>query len=59
MASAATLRGFVNERLAAAAEEIFGAFVQCIREYQNEIDRQRRLLDYVCKAEIMSPCIGI
>ena len=43
------LREFVNERLTAAAEEIFGVFQNTIVEYEEEIDRQRRLLEgYSC-----------
>ncbi|XP_037113908.1 RB-associated KRAB zinc finger protein-like isoform X1 [Syngnathus acus] len=43
------LRTFVNERLTAAAEEIFGVFEKTIAAYEEEMDRQRRLLDVVCK----------
>ncbi|XP_023259764.1 zinc finger protein OZF-like [Seriola lalandi dorsalis] len=52
MSSVQYLREFVNERLTAAAEEIFGVFEQTIVEYEEEIDRQRRLLDIVWKPEI-------
>ncbi|XP_042344536.1 zinc finger protein 569-like [Plectropomus leopardus] len=52
MSSVDYLRGFVVERLTAAAEEIFGAFKKTIVEYEEEIDRQRRLLDIVWKPEI-------
>ncbi|XP_049429941.1 uncharacterized protein LOC125887286 [Epinephelus fuscoguttatus] len=54
MCSAESLREFVKERLtaAAAAEEILGAFKRTIVEYEEEIDRQRRLLDIVLKPEI-------
>ncbi|XP_056275232.1 zinc finger protein 235-like [Pseudoliparis swirei] len=45
MSSVENMREFVNERLTAAAEEIFGVFVKTIVEYQEEIDRQRKLLD--------------
>ncbi|XP_070702210.1 transcriptional repressor RHIT-like [Pempheris klunzingeri] len=38
------LREFVNQRLTAAAEEIFGLFERTIAEYEEELDRQRRLL---------------
>lgn len=43
------LREFVNERLTAAAEEIFRVFTNTIVEYEAEINRQRRLLDIVWK----------
>ncbi|XP_061623428.1 zinc finger and SCAN domain-containing protein 22-like [Phyllopteryx taeniolatus] len=43
------LRTFVNERLTAAAEEIFGVFEKTIVAYEEEMDRQRRLLDIACR----------
>ena len=52
MSSVQCLRDFVNERLTAAAEDIFRVFEQTIVEYEEEIDRQRRLLDIVWKPEI-------
>ncbi|XP_038590229.1 zinc finger protein 420-like isoform X5 [Micropterus salmoides] len=52
MSSVGSLREFVNERLTAAAEEIFRVFKNTIVEYEEEIDRQRRLLDIVWKPEI-------
>ncbi|GLD50644.1 zinc finger protein OZF-like protein [Lates japonicus] len=52
MSSVQCLREFVNERLTAAAEEISRVFEQTIVEYEEEIDRQRRLLDIVWKPEI-------
>nr|XP_033480334.1 zinc finger protein 391-like [Epinephelus lanceolatus] len=52
MSSVESLREFVKERLTAAAEEILGVFVRTIVEYEEEIDRQRRLLDIVLKPEI-------
>ncbi|TNN37276.1 hypothetical protein EYF80_052557 [Liparis tanakae] len=52
MVSLEYVREFVNERLTAAAEDIFGVFVKTIVEYQEEIDRQRRLLDIVWKPAI-------
>ncbi|XP_045890119.1 uncharacterized protein LOC123959851 [Micropterus dolomieu] len=45
------LREFVNERLT-AAEEIFGVFRKTVLEYEEVIDRQRRLLDIAWKPEI-------
>uniref|UniRef100_A0A667XSS9 C2H2-type domain-containing protein n=1 Tax=Myripristis murdjan TaxID=586833 RepID=A0A667XSS9_9TELE len=41
------LRSLVQQRLAAAAEEIFGLFERTIAEYEEENRRQRRLLDAV------------
>ena len=52
MSTVQSLRTFVNERLTAAAEEILGVFVKTVFEYEEEIDRQRRLLDVVLKPEI-------
>ncbi|XP_071058532.1 uncharacterized protein [Pseudochaenichthys georgianus] len=52
MSSVEFLREFVNERLSAAAEEIFGVFQKTIVNYEEEIRRQRRLLDVVLKPEI-------
>ncbi|XP_045889760.1 zinc finger protein 100-like isoform X1 [Micropterus dolomieu] len=49
MSSFECLREFVNERLSAAAEEIFGVFKKTIIEYEEEIDRQRRLLVAACR----------
>ncbi|KAI9529960.1 hypothetical protein NQZ68_008199 [Dissostichus eleginoides] len=45
MSAVPSLREFVNERLTAAAEEILGVFERTIFEYEEEIDRQRRLLN--------------
>ncbi|XP_029305147.1 zinc finger protein 37 homolog [Cottoperca gobio] len=52
MSSVECLREFVNKRLNAAAEEIFGVFQEAVVEYEAEIDRQRRLVDVVWKPEI-------
>nr|XP_040044138.1 zinc finger protein 664-like [Gasterosteus aculeatus aculeatus] len=52
MSSVENLREFVNERLSAAAEEIFGVFRRTVVESQEEIDRQRRLLDVFWKPEV-------
>ena len=54
MALLQTLKSLVNERLSAAAEEIFETVGQIVTEYEDEalylkqeIDRQSRLLDMV------------
>ncbi|XP_042277116.1 myb-like protein V [Thunnus maccoyii] len=52
MSSVECLRELMNERLTAAAEEIFRVFQKTIVEYEKEIDRQSRLLDIVWKPEI-------
>ena len=58
MSSVECLRGFINERLTAAAEEIFGVFQKTIVEYEEEIHRQQKLLDVVWKPEIKLHRIG-
>ncbi|XP_056147456.1 zinc finger protein OZF-like [Lampris incognitus] len=45
-------RSFVIERLTAAAEEILGAFESTMEEQEEEIARQRRLLDTVLKPSV-------
>lgn len=45
MSSVDNLREVINERLAAAAEEIFAEFKKTIIRYEEEISHQRRLLD--------------
>nr|XP_020481066.1 zinc finger protein 112-like [Monopterus albus] len=52
MSSVQRLREFVTERLTAAVEEIFGGFEKIIVQYEEEIGRQRRLLDIVWKPEV-------
>ena len=59
MSSSEGLREFVNERLTAAAEEIFRVFNKTVVEYEKEIDRQRRLLDIIWKPEIKLHPIGL
>lgn len=52
ISSVNNLKMFVNERLTAAAEEIFGVFEKTLFVYKEEIVRQRRLLVAVLKPEI-------
>ncbi|XP_037337269.2 uncharacterized protein LOC119224428 [Pungitius pungitius] len=52
MSSVQCLREFVNQRLSAAAEEIFGVFKRTIVEYQEEIERQRGMLDVILRPEV-------
>ncbi|XP_053301413.1 zinc finger and SCAN domain-containing protein 2 isoform X4 [Pleuronectes platessa] len=52
MSSVQYLREFISERLTAAAEEIFTVFEKTIVQYEEEVDRQRRLLETVLKPEI-------
>ncbi|XP_070840652.1 zinc finger protein 771-like [Chaetodon trifascialis] len=44
MSKVQMMRAFVNQRLTAAAEEIFGLFERTIAEYEEEMVRQSRLL---------------
>ncbi|XP_029974660.1 zinc finger protein 771-like [Salarias fasciatus] len=52
MSSVQALREFITERLTAAAGEIFTVFQQTIVQYEEEIDRQRRLLETSWKPKI-------
>ncbi|XP_005801066.2 uncharacterized protein LOC102238297 [Xiphophorus maculatus] len=52
MSSVECLRQFVNERLTAAAQEIFSVFEKTISDYEEEINRQRRLLTIAWKPEV-------
>ncbi|XP_041651001.1 zinc finger protein 300-like [Cheilinus undulatus] len=54
MSSSESLREFITERLTAAAEDIFVVFRRTIVEYEEEIDRQRRLLD-VAQKPLINP----
>ncbi|XP_041849415.1 zinc finger protein 2-like [Melanotaenia boesemani] len=54
MSSVKHLREFISERLTAAAEEIFTEFEKTIVQYEEVIDRQRRLLDTSWKPQIKS-----
>ncbi|XP_047238069.1 zinc finger and SCAN domain-containing protein 2-like [Girardinichthys multiradiatus] len=52
MSSAQSLREFIRERLTAAAEEIFIEVDKTIVHYEEELDRQRRLLEICWKPQI-------
>ncbi|XP_018534070.2 zinc finger protein 32 [Lates calcarifer] len=52
MSTIQTLRAFVNQRLTAAVEEIFVLLETTISNYEEEIDRQRRLLEDVVRSDI-------
>ncbi|XP_031694988.1 zinc finger protein 594-like [Anarrhichthys ocellatus] len=61
MSKVQMLRCLVNQRLTAAAEEIFGVFERTIAEYEEELsrskeenERQRRLLDAVFMPQLRS-----
>ncbi|XP_069379509.1 gastrula zinc finger protein XlCGF26.1-like [Paralichthys olivaceus] len=49
MSTIQSLRQFINERLHTAAEEILGCFEATVAKYEDEIDRQRRLLAVTLK----------
>ncbi|KAM4743787.1 uncharacterized protein FYW61_000039 [Anableps anableps] len=52
MSSVQHLREFISERLTAAAEEIFSVFQRTIVQYEEEMGRQRRLLDITWSPEV-------
>uniref|UniRef100_A0A1A7XC01 C2H2-type domain-containing protein n=1 Tax=Iconisemion striatum TaxID=60296 RepID=A0A1A7XC01_9TELE len=52
MSSVPHLREFIRERLTTAAEEIFTEFEKTIVRYEEEIDRQHRLLEVCWKQQI-------
>ncbi|XP_039665026.1 zinc finger protein OZF-like [Perca fluviatilis] len=59
MSKVKMLRAYVNQRLTAAAEEIFGLFERTIAEYEEELEfslkenhRQQKLLDAVLNPEV-------
>lgn len=58
MSSFDYLKAFVNERLTAAAEEIFGVLKKTIVEYEEEIGRQRKLLEDFWKPGIKLNRLG-
>lgn len=59
MSSVEHLRGFVTERLTAAAEEIFGVFHRTIAAYEAEVERQRGLLKAFSRPEIKLHRLGL
>ncbi|KAK2837907.1 hypothetical protein Q5P01_015119 [Channa striata] len=52
MNSMESLRKFIDERLTSAAEEIIGVLEQTLSAYEEEMSRQRKLLDVVLQPEI-------
>ncbi|XP_029969786.1 zinc finger and SCAN domain-containing protein 2-like isoform X3 [Salarias fasciatus] len=52
MTAVQALREFITQKLTAAAGEIFTAFEQTIVQYQEEIDRQNRLLEVCLKPRV-------
>lgn len=45
MSTLQTLKSFINQRLAVAVEEIFGLLETTISNYEEDINRQRKLLE--------------
>lgn len=58
MSTVEFLINFVNERLSAAVDEIFTVFENTIVKYEQDIERQRRLLESFWKPEIKLHRIG-
>lgn len=58
MSTVEFLINFVNERLSAAVDEIFTVFENTIVKYEQDIERQRRLLESFWKPEIKLQRIG-
>ncbi|XP_030002774.1 zinc finger protein OZF-like [Sphaeramia orbicularis] len=52
MSELQSLKVFVNQRLTAAVDEIFGQFEKTISEYEEKMERQSKLLDVILKPEI-------
>ncbi|XP_028288396.1 uncharacterized protein LOC114452986 isoform X3 [Parambassis ranga] len=52
MSNVQFVRNVITERLTAAAAEIFGVFEQTVVQYEEEIERQRKLLDIFLKPQI-------
>ena len=60
MCSLQSVKLFVQQRLTAAVEEIFGHLEKTITEYEEEIHRRhRRLLDELLKAETKQRKAGL
>lgn len=52
------MKRFISDRLAAAAEDIFGVFEKTIAEYEEEINRQRKLFDLVWRPVVKLRRLG-
>lgn len=59
MSAVENLRKLINERLSAAAEEILGFCEQTIVVCEEEVVRQRKLLDILLKPEIKLHRTGV
>lgn len=58
MSTVEYLKQFVSGKLAAAAEEIFAVFHNAIAEYEEELDRHRKLLQLAWKPVVKLDRIG-
>lgn len=52
MSKVQIMKDFVNQRLTAAAEEIFELFESILAEYEEQVCRQQKLLDAVFNSEV-------
>ncbi|XP_028283207.1 zinc finger protein 23-like [Parambassis ranga] len=52
MSAVQSLRDFINERVAAAVEEIFAFFEHTVVQYEQELEHHRRLLERAFKPEV-------
>lgn len=59
MSSVEHLREVISERLSAAAEEIYVVLKTTIVQYEEEIERQRKLLNLVLEPTIPLHRIGM
>uniref|UniRef100_A0A672ZEV8 C2H2-type domain-containing protein n=1 Tax=Sphaeramia orbicularis TaxID=375764 RepID=A0A672ZEV8_9TELE len=59
MSELQSLKVFVNQRLTAAVDEIFGQFEKTISEYEEKMERQSKLLDVILKPEIRLTRTGL
>ena len=59
MSSVECLRELISERLTAAAEEIFSLVKKTMVEYEEETERQRRLLDSILNPVVRLHTTGL
>ena len=59
MSSVESLRELISERLTAAAEEIFSLIKVTMVEYEEELDRQRRLLETILNPVVRLHSTGL
>lgn len=59
MSSVEHFKQFVSDKLAAAAEEIFAVFHNTIVEYEEELDRHRKLMALTWKPQLKLHRLGL